>query len=139
MAWKRPPARFRPGPPNNTNKIKCMNYQIRKRPFSNWRQSRSSLQCSASLFRAKACCYFAGLRRYFARLCFATDPYSPCDSTLTRKSIEVLCNHRLAFCTHTKGGSQRFHSLKCTGRKIGKLPPGNRSLIREMLVPAIYC
>jgi DNA repair photolyase len=44
---------------------------------------------------------------------FTTDPYNPADAepALTRKAIQVLQNHGLAFCTLTKGGSRALRDL----------------------------
>lgn len=44
-------------------------------------------------------------------LCFTTDPYHPGDNSLTRKTIEVLKDHGLAFCTLTKGGRRALRDL----------------------------
>jgi len=44
-------------------------------------------------------------------LCFTTDPYHPFDTSLTRKTLQVLINHGLAFCTLTKGGSRALRDL----------------------------
>ena len=44
-------------------------------------------------------------------LCFTTDPYHPTDNTLTRKTIESLISHGLAFCTLTKGGSRALRDI----------------------------
>jgi len=46
-------------------------------------------------------------------LSFTTDPYNPFDveAALTRKTINVLVEHGLAFCTLTKGGSRALRDL----------------------------
>jgi DNA repair photolyase len=44
-------------------------------------------------------------------LCFGTDPYHPGDTALTRETIKVLREHRLAFCTLTKGGQRALRDL----------------------------
>lgn len=44
-------------------------------------------------------------------LCFTTDPYHPFDNSLTRKTIESLISHGLAFCTLTKGGTRALRDL----------------------------
>lgn len=44
-------------------------------------------------------------------LCFTTDPYHPFDTSLTRRTIEILIEHGLAFCTLTKGGSRALRDL----------------------------
>ena len=44
-------------------------------------------------------------------LSFTSDPYHPGDSSLTRKSLEVLIEHGLGFCTLTKGGTRSLRDL----------------------------
>jgi DNA repair photolyase len=44
-------------------------------------------------------------------LSFTTDPYHPGDTSLTRQTLEVLIEHRLAFCTLTKGGTRALQDL----------------------------
>lgn len=44
-------------------------------------------------------------------LSFTTDPYHPGDTLLTRQVIELLRNHRMSFCTLTKGGSRALRDL----------------------------
>lgn len=44
-------------------------------------------------------------------LCFTTDPYHPFDTSLTRRTIEILIEHGLSFCTLTKGGSRALRDL----------------------------
>lgn len=44
-------------------------------------------------------------------LSFTTDPYHPTDTTLTRKTLETLIEHGLAFCTLTKGGKRALRDL----------------------------
>ena len=39
-------------------------------------------------------------------LSFTTDPYAPGTGSLTRRTLEVLAEHGLAFCTLTKGGTR---------------------------------
>jgi DNA repair photolyase len=51
-------------------------------------------------------------------LSFTTDPYHPGDTTLTRKTLRILRDRGLAFCTLTKGGrrSERDIDLFRTDR-----------------------
>jgi DNA repair photolyase len=44
-------------------------------------------------------------------LSFTTDPYHPGDNSLTRKTIQVLIDHGLSFCTLTKGGSRALRDI----------------------------
>jgi DNA repair photolyase len=44
-------------------------------------------------------------------LSFTSDPYHPGDSSLTRKSLEVLIEHGLGICTLTKGGTRSLRDL----------------------------
>jgi DNA repair photolyase len=44
-------------------------------------------------------------------LCFSTDPYHPGDNSLTRKAIEALKDHGMAFCTLTKGGRRALRDI----------------------------
>lgn len=44
-------------------------------------------------------------------LSFTTDPYHPGDTTPTRKALEILIAHGLAFCTLTKGGTRALRDL----------------------------
>ncbi len=44
-------------------------------------------------------------------LSFTTDPYHPGDTTLTRKTIDVLQWHGLAVCTLTKGGTRALRDI----------------------------
>lgn len=44
-------------------------------------------------------------------LSFTTDPYHPGDNILTRKTIEVLKSHGMAFCTLTKGGARALRDI----------------------------
>jgi DNA repair photolyase len=44
-------------------------------------------------------------------LCFSTDPYHPFDNTLTRKSLQLLRNANVPFCTLTKGGTRSLRDL----------------------------
>lgn len=44
-------------------------------------------------------------------LCFSTDPYHPGDNSLTRRTLEVLIEHGLAFCTLTKGASRALRDI----------------------------
>lgn len=43
--------------------------------------------------------------------CFTTDPYHPCDTSLTRKALETLIKHGLSFCTLTKGGTRALRDI----------------------------
>ena len=45
-------------------------------------------------------------------LSFTTDPYHAGDSSLTSKSLRVLIEHGLGFCTLTKGGTRSLRDLK---------------------------
>jgi DNA repair photolyase len=44
-------------------------------------------------------------------LSFATDPYPPQHHLLTRRCLEILRDHGLAFCTLTKGGHRALRDL----------------------------
>lgn len=44
-------------------------------------------------------------------LSFTTDPYHPGDTTLTRRTIEILQDHGLAVCTLTKGGTRALRDI----------------------------
>lgn len=44
-------------------------------------------------------------------LSFTTDPYHPFDTSLTRKTLEVLADHGLGFCTLTKGGARALRDI----------------------------
>lgn len=44
-------------------------------------------------------------------LSFTTDPYHPGNTTLTRKTLEVLREHGLGFCTLTKGGTRALRDI----------------------------
>jgi DNA repair photolyase len=44
-------------------------------------------------------------------LSFTTDPYHPGETTATRRTLEILIAHGLAFCTLTKGGSRALRDL----------------------------
>jgi DNA repair photolyase len=44
-------------------------------------------------------------------LSFTTDPYHPGDTAATRRTLEILAAHGLAFCTLTKGGSRALRDL----------------------------
>jgi DNA repair photolyase len=44
-------------------------------------------------------------------LSFTTDPYHPADTTLTRKTLEVLQEHGLGMCTLTKGGTRALRDI----------------------------
>ncbi len=44
-------------------------------------------------------------------LCFTTDPYHPGDTTLTRRTIEIMIDHDLGFCTLTKGGARALRDI----------------------------
>lgn len=44
-------------------------------------------------------------------LSFTTDPYHPGDTSLTRKTLEVLIDHGLGICTLTKGGTRSLRDL----------------------------
>ena len=52
----------------------------------------------------------AGVREQ-VMLSFTTDPYHPGDMAPTRKTLEILLAHGLAFCTLTKGGTRAFRDL----------------------------
>ena len=45
-------------------------------------------------------------------LSFSTDPYHPGDTTLTRRTLEILRDHGLAFCTLTKGGTLALQDIE---------------------------
>lgn len=42
---------------------------------------------------------------------FSTDPYHPGDTAPTRRGLEILRDHGLAFCTLTKGGTRALRDL----------------------------
>lgn len=44
-------------------------------------------------------------------LSFTTDPYPPSHDLLTRRTLEILRDHGLAFCTLTKGGHRALRDL----------------------------
>lgn len=44
-------------------------------------------------------------------LSFTTDPYHPQDSSLTRKTLDVLRDHGMGFCTLTKGGTRALRDI----------------------------
>ena len=44
-------------------------------------------------------------------LCFSTDPYPPAHHETTRRALEILIQHGLAFCTLTKGGSRALRDI----------------------------
>lgn len=44
-------------------------------------------------------------------LSFTTDPYHRGDTSLTRRTLEVLRDHGLGFCTLTKGGTRALRDL----------------------------
>lgn len=44
-------------------------------------------------------------------LSFTTDPYHPDDTTLTRRTIQILQDHGMAVCTLTKGGTRGLRDL----------------------------
>ena len=44
-------------------------------------------------------------------LTFASDPYHPGDTEPTRKTLEILIEHGLAFCTLSKGGQRALRDL----------------------------
>ncbi len=44
-------------------------------------------------------------------LSFSTDPYHPGDTGPTRRTLEILAEHGLAFCTLTKGGSRAMRDI----------------------------
>jgi hypothetical protein len=44
-------------------------------------------------------------------LCFTTDPYHPGDTAPTRRTLEILSAHGLAFCTLRKGGSRALRDI----------------------------
>jgi DNA repair photolyase len=44
-------------------------------------------------------------------LSFTTDPYHPGDTSLTRRTLEVLLAHGMGMCTLTKGGSRALRDL----------------------------
>lgn len=52
----------------------------------------------------------AGIREQ-VMLSFTTDPYHPGDTSLTRKTLQVLRDHGLGFCTLTKGGTRALRDL----------------------------
>ena len=42
---------------------------------------------------------------------FTSDPYHPCDTTATRRTLEVLREHDIGFCTLTKGGTGALRDI----------------------------
>lgn len=44
-------------------------------------------------------------------LSFTTDPYHPGDTSVTRKTLQILKDHGLGFCTLTKGGTRALRDL----------------------------
>jgi DNA repair photolyase len=44
-------------------------------------------------------------------LSFTTDPYHLGDTTATRRTLEILIEHGLAFCTLTKGGTRALRDI----------------------------
>lgn len=44
-------------------------------------------------------------------LSFTTDPYHPSETKLTRRTLEILSEHGLAFCTLTKGGARALRDI----------------------------
>lgn len=44
-------------------------------------------------------------------LSFTTDPYHPGDTSLTRRTLEILQEHGLAICTLTKGGTRALRDI----------------------------
>ncbi|MEQ8832241.1 MAG: radical SAM protein [Alphaproteobacteria bacterium] len=44
-------------------------------------------------------------------LSFTTDPYHPGDTSPTRRTLEILRDHGLSFCTLTKGGCRALRDL----------------------------
>jgi DNA repair photolyase len=44
-------------------------------------------------------------------LSFTTDVYSPFDRSLTRPTIEILCEYGLGFCVLTKGGTRALEDI----------------------------
>lgn len=55
--------------------------------------------------------YQAAGSREQVMLSFTTDPYHPGDTTLTRRTLEVLIEHGLWFCTLTKGGTRALRDI----------------------------
>jgi hypothetical protein len=66
--------------------------------------------------------YFARLRKEAQKyqaagiveqvlLSFTSDPYHPGDTLPTRQTLEILREHRLGFCTLTKGGTRAVRDL----------------------------
>jgi len=55
--------------------------------------------------------YQAAGSREQVMLSFTTDPYHPGDTSLTRKTLQVLAEHGLGFCTLTKGGTRALRDL----------------------------
>lgn len=55
--------------------------------------------------------YFAAGSKEQVMLSFTTDPYHPGDTSLTRKTLQVLRSYGLGFCTLTKGGSRALRDL----------------------------
>jgi DNA repair photolyase len=45
-------------------------------------------------------------------LSFTTDPYHPGNTKPTRRTLKILRNHSLAFCTLTKGGTRALRDIK---------------------------
>lgn len=52
----------------------------------------------------------AGIREQ-VMLSFTTDPYHLGDTSLTRRTLEILIEHGLGFCTLTKGGTRALRDL----------------------------
>lgn len=52
----------------------------------------------------------AGIREQ-VMLSFTTDPYHPGDTALTRRTLEILREHDLGFCTLTKGGTRALRDI----------------------------
>jgi DNA repair photolyase len=52
----------------------------------------------------------AGVREQVL-LSFTTDPFHPGDTAPTRRTLEILAAHGLAFCTLTKGGTRALRDL----------------------------
>jgi len=53
----------------------------------------------------------AGVTNVNIMLSFTTDPYHPGDTTLTRKTLETLIEHNLAFGVLTKGGTRALRDI----------------------------
>lgn len=52
----------------------------------------------------------AGIREQ-VMLSFTTDPYHPDDTSLTRRTLKILKEHDLGFCTLTKGGTRALRDI----------------------------